>query len=96
LRTSGRAGWLRPAPCASAPDSSGRLLITAAAAENQWKAVAPLNRLILVIAALAVAETAWALLCAETGANLLLFYGVLVAASAVLWIPGLTEKRGAR
>jgi hypothetical protein len=60
------------------------------------RAVAPMHRMILVIAALAVAETAWALLCAETGANLLLFYVVLVGASAVLWIPGLAEKRSAR
>ena len=55
-----------------------------------------MDRMILVILVLAVAETAWALLCAETGANLLLFYVVLVAASAVLWIPGLAEKRSAR
>jgi hypothetical protein len=50
-------------------------------------------RMILVILAAAIAETAWALFCATTGVNLLVFYAVLVAASAVFWIPGLTEKR---
>jgi hypothetical protein len=51
--------------------------------------------MILVILAVAIAETAWALFCAATGVNLLVFYAVLVAASAVFWVPGLTEKRGA-
>lgn len=50
-----------------------------------------------MILILAVAETAWALLCAYTGINIFLFYGVLVLASAVFWIPGLAETgAGAR
>jgi len=49
--------------------------------------------MILVILALAVAETAWALFCAEMGVNLLVFYAVLVAVSAVFWIPDRAEKR---
>lgn len=53
-----------------------------------------MDRLIPVILVMVVAETAWALYCAETGFNLLAFYVVLVAASAVFWIPGLAEKRG--
>jgi hypothetical protein len=52
-------------------------------------------RMILVILAAAIAETAWALFCAETGVNLLVFYVVLVAASAVFWVPGLADTRGA-
>ncbi len=54
-----------------------------------------LARLLVVILVLAVAETGWAYYCAEAGVNLLLFYVVLVAASAVFWIPGVAEKRGA-
>jgi hypothetical protein len=49
----------------------------------------------LVILVLAVAETAWALLCAVTSLNLALFYAGLVAASAVFFIPGVAEKRSA-
>jgi len=48
-------------------------------------------RLILVILALTVAETAWALFCAETSVNLILFYVVLLAASVVFFIPGIAE-----
>ncbi len=51
-----------------------------------------MDRLIPVILVMAVAETAWALFCAETGVNLFLFYGVLVAVSAVFWIPDRAEK----
>jgi membrane protein implicated in regulation of membrane protease activity len=53
-------------------------------------------RMILVILAVAIAETAWALFSAATGVNLFLFYAVLVVASAVFWFPGLTKKRGPR
>jgi hypothetical protein len=52
-----------------------------------------MDRMLLVILMLLVAETAWALLCAYTGINILVFYAVLVTASAVFWIPGLTERR---
>ena len=51
----------------------------------------PLDKLPLVIFAVAVAETAWALLCAYTGINIFVFYAVLVIASGVFWVPGLTE-----
>ncbi len=51
-------------------------------------------RMILVALALAVAETAWALFCAETSVNLILFYVVLLAASVVFFIPGIAEKSG--
>jgi hypothetical protein len=49
----------------------------------------PTARMILVIVVMAVAETAWALYAAETSLDLLLFYAVLVAASAVFFVPGL-------
>jgi hypothetical protein len=49
-------------------------------------------RMQLLIPVLAVCETIWALLCAYTGADLAIFYGVLVAASAVFFIPALTDK----
>jgi hypothetical protein len=52
-------------------------------------------RMILVILIVAIAETAWALFCAATSVNLLVFYAVLVAASAIFWVPGIAEKRGA-
>jgi len=52
-----------------------------------------MDRLILVILMAAVAETAWALFCAETGVNLFVFYAVLVAVSAVFWVPDRAEKR---
>lgn len=52
-----------------------------------------MDRMIPVILVLAVAETAWALLCAVTNFNLALFYVGLVAASAVFFIPGVAEKR---
>jgi hypothetical protein len=54
----------------------------------------PSARLVAVILVMVVAETAWALYCAETSFNLLGFYVVLVAASAVFWIPGLPGRRG--
>jgi hypothetical protein len=53
-------------------------------------------RMILVILVVAIAETAWALFCAATGVNLLVFYAVLVVASAVFWVPGLAERRAPR
>jgi hypothetical protein len=54
-----------------------------------------MDRMLLAILALAVAETSWSLLCAYTGINILVFYAVLVVASAVFWIPGLTETSAA-
>jgi hypothetical protein len=54
----------------------------------------PSAKLVAVILVMVVAETAWALYCAETSFNLLGFYLVLVVASVVFWVPGLTEKRG--
>lgn len=50
-------------------------------------------RLVAVVLVLGVLEVAWALYCSETGANIFLFYGVLIAASAVFWIPGIATKR---
>ena len=47
-----------------------------------------------MILVMVVAETAWALYCAEASFNLFGFYIVLVVASVVFWVPGLTEKRG--
>lgn len=40
----------------------------------------------------ALAEVAWALFCAETSANLGLFYVGLVAASVVFFVPGLAGR----
>jgi hypothetical protein len=57
--------------------------------------VRPTARLLIVILVMVVAETAWTMFCAVTGANLLLYYAVLVTASAVFFVPGLTEKSGA-
>jgi len=51
--------------------------------------------MLVLILVLAVVETAWALVCAYTGINILVFYAVLVVASAVFWVPGLTEGSGA-
>lgn len=48
-------------------------------------------RMIIVALLLAVVETAWALFCAEAGINLLVFYAVLVAASAVFFVPGVAK-----
>lgn len=45
--------------------------------------------MILAIIVLAVGETAWALYAAETSADLLLFYVMLVAASAIFFLPGI-------
>ena len=53
----------------------------------------PTARVILVILVMVLAETAWTLFCAIAGTDLLLYYAVLVAASAVFFIPGLAEKR---
>jgi hypothetical protein len=53
------------------------------------------DRMIPVILIMVVAETAWALFCAETGVNLFVFYAVLVAVSAVFWLPAPAEKRAA-
>src|SRR6267143_3022879 len=73
-----------------------RFLITCAIAEETCtERGRPLDRMPVVILVLAVAETAWALLCAYTGINILVFYAVLVVASAVFYVPGLTESRGA-
>jgi hypothetical protein len=47
--------------------------------------------LITVIAAI---EIAWALYAAETSANLLLFYVVLIVLSAIFFVPGLVELDG--
>lgn len=52
-----------------------------------------MDRMIPVILIMVVAETAWALFSAETGVNLFVFYAVLVAVSAVFWIPDPAEKR---
>ncbi len=57
---------------------------------------APTGRTILAGLLLVMAETAWALFCAAVGVNLALFYAVLVASSAVFWVPGVVEPRGAR
>ncbi|HYW83372.1 MAG TPA: hypothetical protein VFB30_08955 [Spirochaetia bacterium] len=51
-----------------------------------------MERMIVVIVTLAVAETAWALFCAEMSVNLWVFYAVLVAVSAVFWIPDRREE----
>ena len=51
-------------------------------------------RMYFVILALAIAETAWALLCAVTNLDLVLFYVGLVAASVVFFIHGNSEKGG--
>lgn len=53
-------------------------------------------RLYLVILSLAVVETAWALVCALTSANLGLFYVGLVAASFVFFLPSVTGEGPAR
>jgi hypothetical protein len=54
-----------------------------------------MDRMLVVVLVLAVGETSWALLCAYVGVNILIFYAALVIASAVFWVPGLTEKRAA-
>ena len=54
-----------------------------------------MDRMIPVILVFAIAETAWALFSAETNVNLVLFYVVLLAASVVFFVPGLTEKTSA-
>jgi hypothetical protein len=54
----------------------------------------PSTRLVAAILVMVVAETAWALYCAETSFNLLGFYVVLVVASAAFWVPGLSGSRG--
>jgi hypothetical protein len=52
-----------------------------------------MRRLILIVVALTVAETAWALFAEATGVNLFVFYAVLVLASALFWAPGLLQKK---
>jgi len=54
-----------------------------------------MDRMILVIVITVIAETTWALFCAETGVNLVVFYAVLVAISAVFWLPAPARKREA-
>ncbi len=49
-------------------------------------------RMNLAILVVTIAEVAWTLLCAVTGANLLLYYAGLVAASVVFFVPGLEGK----
>jgi len=51
--------------------------------------VTRMARVLWVIILMAVAESVWALLAAETGLPLLVFYGVVVAASIVFWVPGI-------
>ena len=53
-----------------------------------------MRRLYLLILVVAVAETAWALFSAETNVNLFLFYAGLVAASALFFVPKITDKSG--
>jgi hypothetical protein len=53
--------------------------------------VRPTAKSIVIIVVVAVVELVWALYAAETSANLLLFYAVLVALSAVFFVPGLIE-----
>lgn len=48
-------------------------------------------RLVITILVVTLAESAWALFCAETNADLGLFYVGLVAASVVFFVPGLAE-----
>jgi len=52
-----------------------------------------MGRLILVIVAMVVVETAWALYCAVDNVNFFVFYGGLAAASVVFWVPGLSFKK---
>ena len=52
-----------------------------------------MDRLITVILVLVVVESAWALLCAETGADLFLYFAGLIVASAAFWVPGIVERR---
>jgi hypothetical protein len=52
-----------------------------------------MDRFILVILVMVVAETAWGLFCAETSVNLVPFYLVLAALSVVFFIPGITETK---
>jgi hypothetical protein len=52
-----------------------------------------MGRLILIVAAMAVLETAWALYSALAGINLLVFYVVLGVISFVFWIPGLAPRK---
>jgi len=56
----------------------------------------PIDRMFFVAILMAIAEVAWALFCAkelpQTSAYLVLFYGGLVGASLVFFIPGLGGK----
>jgi hypothetical protein len=53
-------------------------------------------KMLTAIVVMAVAETAWALYAATSSFDLLLFYGVLVAASAVFFVPGIQVMAGSR
>ena len=54
----------------------------------------PWGRLILVIIVMAAAETAWTLYAAATSVDLFLVYGVLAAASAIFFVPGIRVAAG--
>jgi hypothetical protein len=53
-------------------------------------------RVVLLVLVMAAAECAWGLYAARTEVNLGLFYGVLVAASLVFFVPGVYGKTGAK
>ncbi|MDG6915589.1 MAG: hypothetical protein JRN58_07190 [Nitrososphaerota archaeon] len=56
----------------------------------------PTARLLAVIVVMAVLEVSWALACAvllpQTDSYLVVFYGGLVAASLVFFVPGVASK----
>lgn len=54
----------------------------------------PLRRAAIIAVVLSVGESVWAYYSGVAGVDLLVFYGVLVAASLVLFIPGLIEAKG--
>lgn len=52
------------------------------------------RRSLVVVLLVAISEVAWALYCAVNDeVSIALFYGVLVAASALFFVPGLLEQR---
>jgi hypothetical protein len=51
-------------------------------------------RLLSVIILMAIVESAWALVAAEIGVPLLVFYGILVVASSVFWVPWVAREGG--
>lgn len=55
-------------------------------------AEADVPRLLWTIIIVAVLETGWALVAAISGINIFLFYGVLLVASSVFWIPRMTRE----